>query len=194
MGSDASTRVVETDRLVLRHLMLDDLDSLAAIQADPEVMRYFPSGPRSREGALRELERCIALQEQHGFSLWAAIDKAEGRLIGRCGLLPQALQGRDEVEIAYLIDRAYWGRGLATEAALAIRDHGFGPLGRDRLVSIIHRDNLASRRVAEKVGLRPERLIQFMRHRCWLYSIEPKDRIMSTIAPASRGSTDRPSQ
>jgi ribosomal-protein-alanine N-acetyltransferase len=176
MGIDASTRVVETERLVLRHLSIDDLDALAAIQADPEVMRYFPAGPRSREGTLRELERCIGLQEEHGFSLWAAIDKADGRLIGRCGLLPQALQGREEVEIAYLIDRACWGRGLATEAALAIRDLGFGRLGRGRLVSIIHRDNLASRRVAEKVGLRPERLIQFMKHRCWLYSVESKDR------------------
>jgi ribosomal-protein-alanine N-acetyltransferase len=176
MGSDASTRVVETERLVLRHLSFDDLDALAAIQADPEVMRYFPSGPRSREGALRELERCIAFQEQHGFSLWAAIDKANDRLIGRCGLMRQLLQGREEVEIAYLIDRECWGRGLATEAALAIRDHGFAELGKDRLVSIIHRDNLASRRVAEKVGLRPERMIQFMRHRCWLYSVESKDR------------------
>ena len=193
MGIEASTLVLETERLVLRHLSHDDLDALAAIQADPEVMRYFPSGPRSREEALRELERCIALQEQHGFSLWAAIEKARGRLIGRCGLLPQAIQGRDEVEIAYLIDREYWGRGFATEAALATRDHGFGRLGRDRLVSIIHRDNLASRRVAEKVGLEPERMIQFMRHRCWLYSIDSTHRTGLTMPPDLRGSTEKPS-
>jgi [ribosomal protein S5]-alanine N-acetyltransferase len=164
--------VLETERLALRHLTLDDLDALAAIQSDPEVMRYFPSGPRSRDETLRDLERCMALQSEHGFSLWAAIDRAENRLIGRCGLLPQSLQGREEVEIAYLIDRSHWGRGLATEAALAIRDHGFDRLGLDRLVSIIHRENLASRRVAEKSGLRPERMIQFMNHRCWLYAID----------------------
>ena len=93
MGIDGSTVVLETDRLLLRHLSLDDLDALAMIQADPEVMRYFPSGPRSRVEAFRELERCLNLQESYGFSLWAAIDKAEGRLIGRCGLLPQALAG-----------------------------------------------------------------------------------------------------
>ncbi|WP_435010625.1 GNAT family N-acetyltransferase [Tundrisphaera lichenicola] len=162
--------VLETDRLTLRHLTPDDLDALEAIQSDPMVMRYFPSAPRSRDETLRDLERCIAWQAEHGFSLWAALDRLDGRLIGRCGLLPQSLQGRKEVEIAYLIAPTHWGRGLATEAALAIRDHGFDRLGLDRLVSIIHRDNLASRRVAEKAGLRPERMIQFMNHRCWLYS------------------------
>src|SRR5947209_1962464 len=114
MSPDASTIVLESDRLSIRHLALDDLDALAAIQSDPEVMRYFPSGPRSRDETRRDLERCIALQAQHGFSLWAAIDKAEGRLIGRCGLMPQSLQGRAEVEIAYLIARSHWGIGLAT--------------------------------------------------------------------------------
>jgi [ribosomal protein S5]-alanine N-acetyltransferase len=163
--------VMETERLVLRHLTLEDLDALAAIQSDPEVMRHFPSGPRSRDETLRDLERCMALQVEHGFSLWAAVDRSDDCLIGRCGLLPQSLQGREEVEIAYLIARPHWGRGLATEAARAIRDHGFRRLGLDRLVSIIDRDNLASRRVAEKAGLRPERMIQFMKHRCWLYAI-----------------------
>jgi ribosomal-protein-alanine N-acetyltransferase len=118
----------------------------------------------------------MALQALHGFSLWATIDRRSGRLIGRCGLLPQTLQDRREVEIAYMIARECWGLGFATEAAQAIRDHGFDALGFDRLVSIIHRDNLASRRVAEKTGLRPERMIQFMNHRCWLYAVESKDR------------------
>ncbi len=114
----------------------------------------------------------MALQAEHGFSLWATLERSTGRLIGRCGLLPQSLGGRDEVEIAYLIARSHWRLGLATEAALAIRDHGFGPLGLPRLVSIIHRDNLASRRVAEKAGMKAERIVQFMNHRCWLYATE----------------------
>jgi ribosomal-protein-alanine N-acetyltransferase len=168
--------VIETERLVLRHLTPDDLDALAEIQADPEVMRHFPSGPRDRDETRRDLERCIALQARHGFSLWAAVDRAEGRLIGRCGLLPQKLQGADEVEIAYLLARDRWGQGLATEAALAIRDHGFDRLGLRRLVSIIDRGNLGSRRVAEKAGLRQERVIQFMNHRCFLYAIALGDR------------------
>jgi ribosomal-protein-alanine N-acetyltransferase len=184
MEIDPSTLVLETPRLALRPLTLDDLEPLAAIQADPVVMHYFTSGPRSRDEVRVELERCIGLQVRHGFSLWAAIDRADGRLIGRCGLLPQSLQGREEVEIAYLIDRSRWNLGLGTEAARAIRDHGFDRLGLGRLVSIIHRDNLASRRVAEKAGLRPERMIQFMNHRCWLYAIEARDRPGPTEEPA----------
>ena len=163
--------VLETARLTLRHLEPGDLDDLASIQADPEVMRYFPSGPRSRDLTQSDLDRCIAIQAEHGFSLWATIDRADGRFIGRCGLLPES-HGVAEVEIAYLIARSHWGLGLATEAARAIRDYGMGPLGQSRLVSIIHRDNLASRRVAEKTGLRAERMVQFMNHRCWLYAIE----------------------
>ncbi len=168
--------VLQTPRLTLRHLEPGDLEALAAIQADPEVMRYFPSGPRTPEETGRDLDRCIATQAEHGFSLWATLDRATGRLIGRSGLLPQSLQGREEVEIAYLIARSHWGLGLATEAASALRDHGFDRLGLARLVSIIHRDNLASRRVAEKSGLRAERIVQFMSHRCWLYAIDAKDR------------------
>ncbi len=175
-GEGGGMIVLETPRLVLRHLGAGDLEALAAIQSDPEVMRYFPSGPRTLEETGRDLDRCIALQAEHGFSLWATLERSTGRLIGRSGLLPQSLGGAEEVEIAYLIARSHWGLGLATEAASAIRDHGFGPLGLTRLVSIIHRDNLASRRVAEKSGLKAERIVQFMNHRCWLYAIESPDR------------------
>lgn len=180
--------VVETERLILRHLADDDLDALARIQGDPEVMRWFPSGPRSREETRRDLARCIATQAEHGFSLWAAVDRTSGRLVGRCGLLPQKLQGADEVEIAYLLDRASWGLGLATEAARAIRDLGFDRFGLDRLVSVIDRGNLASRRVAEKNGLRQERVVQFLSHRCLLYAIAARDR----PAPAEPGGAASP--
>ena len=132
MGIDASTLVLETTRLRLRHLEPGDLAPLAEIQADPEVMRYFTSGPRTRRGGpRRSWSGASGLQARHGFSLWAAVDRADGRLVGRCGLLPQSLQGREEVEIAYLIGRPHWNLGLGTEAARAIRDHGFDALGLD---------------------------------------------------------------
>lgn len=164
--------VLETPRLTLRHLEPADLDALATIQADPEVMRYFPSGPRSRAITADDLGRCIRTQAERGFSLWATIHRPDGQFIGRCGLLPEAINGVEEVEVAYLIARSHWGLGLATEAARAIRDHALHTLGHPRLMSLIHRDNLASRRVAEKAGFRPERLVQFMNHRCWIYALD----------------------
>jgi RimJ/RimL family protein N-acetyltransferase len=94
---------------------------------------------------------------EHGFGLWAAILKDSDEFAGQCGLVAQEVEGKDEVEIGYLFLRRFWGRGLATEAARACRDHGFDTLGYDRLVSLIDPGNLASRRVAEKVGMTLEK-------------------------------------
>ena len=80
--------------------------------------------------------------------------------MGQCGLTVQEVEGKNDVEIGYLFLRKFWGRGLATEAATAARDHGFNTLGYERLVSLIDPGNLASRRVAEKVGLTLEKEVE----------------------------------
>ena len=85
--------------------------------------------------------------------LWATILKETGQFIGRCGLLPWTIDGQDEVEVAYLIDKALWGQGLGTEAARGIRDYALDKLGLTRLVCLIDKSNLASIRVAEKIGM-----------------------------------------
>jgi ribosomal-protein-alanine N-acetyltransferase len=78
-------------------------------------------------------------------------------LIGYCGFFAQVVDGIEELEIGYRVDPAYWGRGIATEAARAVRDHGFNQLKLPRLISLIHRDNHPSRRVAEKNGMTLEK-------------------------------------
>jgi ribosomal-protein-alanine N-acetyltransferase len=89
--------------------------------------------------------------------LWATIFKETGRFIGRCGLLPWTIDGQLEVEVAYTLAQEYWGLGLATEAARGIRDYGFERLGLSRLICLIDPANQASRRVAEKIGMRLEK-------------------------------------
>ena len=96
-----------------------------------------------------------------GYGLWATILKEDESYIGRCGLINQTIEGRDDVEMGYLIKRELWNRGLTTEAAMAIRDHAFNELNISRLISIIHPLNIASQRVAEKVGMRLERMAPF---------------------------------
>ena len=146
--------VIETDRLLLRRLTMDDLDALAALYGDPQVRRYFPDGTQSREQTREELEWIIDVYYgQYGYGLWATILKESGAFIGRCGLLPWQIEGRTEVEVAYLLDRSYWGRGLATEAARAIVDYAFTTLSVRRLICMFDPDNDASRRVAAKVGM-----------------------------------------
>lgn len=150
--------ILETPRLRLRRLEPDDLDDLFALYSDPEVRRYFPEGTLTREETRKELEWFRNGHPEHPeLGLWATVLRENDRFIGRCGLLPWTLDGRFEVEIAYMLAREYWGRGLATEAALGIRDHAVRALGRDRLICLIDRDNAASIRVAEKIGMTFER-------------------------------------
>jgi ribosomal-protein-alanine N-acetyltransferase len=152
--SDPTPTVIETERLILRCLTTADLDALAVLYADPEVRRYFPDGVRTYEQTREELQWIIDVYYgQFGYGLWATILKETSVFIGRCGLLPWEIDGRTEVEVAYLLGTSYWGRGLATEAAAAIVDYAFETLPVDRLICLVDPENSASRRVAVKVGM-----------------------------------------
>jgi|SRR5579872_2852615 len=162
--------VLETERLTLRPLTPEDVDDLAAIYADPEVMRYF-EGIRSREQTRQEVEEVMKQYARTGVDFLATIHKENGRFIGRCGLLWQVIDSAQEVEVAYMIDRPYWGRGLGTEAARALKEHGFRDFGFRRLISLIDPENVASIRVAEKNGMHYERDVEFEGYLCRLYAI-----------------------
>ncbi len=150
--------ILETERLVLRRLTMDDLDDLAALYRDPEVRRYFPEGTLTYEETREELAWIIDVYySRHGFGLWATIHKETGDFIGRCGLIPWTIDGRDEVEVAYLLAKDHWGQGLATEAARAILRYGLEELQLTRLLCLVDPAHRASRRVAEKLGMALER-------------------------------------
>lgn len=152
--------ILETSRLLLRQLSMDDLDALSVIYSDPAVRSYFPEGTLTVEETRAELEWIINVYyAQYGFGLWATIDKATGAFIGRCGLLPWVLDERPEVEVAYMLAREYWGQGLGTEAARAIAHYGFEQLQLSRLICLIDTDNHASINVARKIGMRFEKEI-----------------------------------
>jgi ribosomal-protein-alanine N-acetyltransferase len=151
-GTDA---VVETARLILRRLVPGDLDALAAIYADPRTMQFL-GGPRTREDTRTRLGWMIAAHRKQGYGLWATTLRADGTLIGRCGILVQDVEGTQEYEIAYLLGSEWWGNGYATEAAAAIRDYARSNLGFDRLISLIDPENIASRAVALRIGMHHE--------------------------------------
>jgi ribosomal-protein-alanine N-acetyltransferase len=163
--------VVETERLILRRFTLDDLEPLAALYRDPEVRRYFPEGTLTKEETRRELEWIIDVYYvRYGFGLWATLLKETGEFIGRCGLIPWTIDGREEVEVAYLLGKAHWGRGLATEAARAIADHAFGELRIPRLICLVDPENEASKAVAPKIGMTFERRFEDEHGESLLYS------------------------
>jgi len=165
--------VLETSRLTLRRLTLCDLDDLARLYADPVVMRFYPS-VRTREESERNLRWIITQYDAHpGAGLWAAVHKQDKRFLGRCGLIPQHVDGVEDMEVGYLLDKAVWNRGLATEAAQAIRDYAFRASANvPRLISIIHPDNTASQRVAEKNGMAHVTNAPFSGFNCRIYAIE----------------------
>lgn len=164
-------KILETKRLILRHLVLEDLQDLYALYYDPQVTQYIPDAPRNLQETLEELEWHRFGHPAHPeLGLWATIHKETQRFIGRCGLLPWTLDGQDEVEVAYTIAREFWGQGLGTEAAQAILDYGFGTLHFSRLVSLVMPANIASARVAEKIGMSFERIGEDDFGIYWLYS------------------------
>lgn len=150
--------VLETERLVLRRLLPDDLPALHALYRDPVVRRYFPDGTRTLEETREELEWFLQGHPRHPeLGLWATIERATGAFLGRCGLLPWTIDDALEVEVAYLIDPRRWGEGFATEAARAIVRHAHEVLHLERLICLIDPENVASVRVAEKAGMRFDR-------------------------------------
>ena len=143
----------ETDRLRLRRAAAGDAAQLAALNADADVMRHVGSGARPYAQALDEVRAWL---DDDRPNIWIIEDRAAGAFHGWVALLPFD-QGR-EVELAYRLGRASWGRGIASEAARAVVDHAFAPLceglGLARLVAITHADNGASRGVLDKLCFR----------------------------------------
>ena len=154
--------VIETERLILRRFTPEDAADTYRIYTDPDNMRFMGRRPDSVEFERYHLRRHIAnYYERHDFGLWAVVLKENGRLIGRCGLIYQQIEGTQEVEVSYLIDKHYWGQGLATEAAREVLKLGFEKYKLPRLVAVINPENIASVRVAEKVGMKYERDVDF---------------------------------
>jgi RimJ/RimL family protein N-acetyltransferase len=164
--------ILETPRLILRPWRETDLDAHAAMMADPEIARFLGWDARRQDRA--SAWRAMALYVGHwalrGYGLFAVEERESGDFIGRAGLWRP--EGMTQVEIGWGLARQYWGRGYATEAGLAVRDWALGPLGLQRLISLIHVDNHRSAAVAERLGMRLEAATWHMGapHGKWSYS------------------------
>jgi RimJ/RimL family protein N-acetyltransferase len=162
MPSAAAAELL-TPRLRMRLFRPSDEPALADINADPEVTRYL-NRPVGRAASRAFYENAVAHWATHGFGFYAVESRepeSTGRFLGFIGLgyatfLPEL---RHRVEIGWRLGRAAWGRGLATEGALAARDHAFEVVGLIELISIIHPDNERSRRVAAKLGMAVSELV-----------------------------------
>jgi RimJ/RimL family protein N-acetyltransferase len=143
--------ILETDRLLLREFVLDDLEPFFRMGSDPDVTRYTGNSFKTIEQARQALEeRPLADYRKYGYGRWAAVYKPTGQVIGFVGL--KYLDDVGEVDLGYRFFKEYWGQGLATEASRAVVAYGFGPLQLKRIIAFADRENQASVRVLEKVG------------------------------------------
>lgn len=162
--------VLETPRLVLRELDSGDLDFVAAMLADPEVMRYWPR-PYAREEAEAWVRRQRERYARDGYGYWLAVERATGRPVGQVGLLTVELDGVEEAALGYIIHHPFWRRGFATEAAAATLDYALGTLGKRRVIAPIRPENVPSLAVARKLGMVPERRISFAGFEHLIYAL-----------------------
>lgn len=152
---------LKTERLILRQVQFGDTAALMNIFGDPEVMR-FGDGVQTQQWVEGWLQTCLESYVVHGFGPYAVVEQSSGNMIGYCGLYYFSnVNGRPEVEIGYRLQRSAWGQGYAVEAARAARDFAFDTLDIERLIAIIDPGNLASIRVAEKIGMHYESEVMF---------------------------------
>jgi RimJ/RimL family protein N-acetyltransferase len=145
---------LETDRLILRQWENDDLPDFAALNADPEVMKYFPN-LLSREASDAMAEKCRSLISERGWGFWATISKESSKFIGFVGLNEpkDTLPFAPCVEIGWRLQKIYWGNGYATEAANQALRISFETLGLNEVVSFATASNTRSRSVMDRIGM-----------------------------------------
>jgi RimJ/RimL family protein N-acetyltransferase len=145
---------LETHRLVIRSFTEADGNSWLKLVNDPDVSRYTPdTGLSTLEDFSGALARRRGLEQERGFAMWAVELRDAGEFIGQCGLYLAEGKG-PEIELAYHFLPVNWGKGFATEAAMAVLGRGFGVVGLDEAIAVVIPDNVGSARVAEKAGMR----------------------------------------
>jgi RimJ/RimL family protein N-acetyltransferase len=155
---------LETARLVLRPLGRGDLADLLALDRDPEVMRYVGSPAGVKSPAETEQRARARIEESlrgdyEPLGFWRVEGRDDGSFLGVAALLRMPEDG--DVEVAYRLVRAAWGRGIATEAAGALIVHGLRTLGLPRLVAVTYPENRASQRVLDKLGFERRGLTEY---------------------------------
>lgn len=144
--------ILETPRLILREMTQEDLSALSAIMQDDMTM-YAYEGAFSDIETQEWLNRNIKRYQTDGVGLWAVILKETGDMIGQAGITMQNVEGERVPEVGYLFNRKYWGKGYATEAAIACKEYGFSVLGYPEIFTIIRDTNIPSLNVAIRNGM-----------------------------------------
>ena len=151
---------LQTPRLILRSFREEDVDAMAQLFANPDFMRFSLGIFTERKKTVDFIDKVMGWDRSSIPSQFAVVPRGERAVIGYCGFHHHS-EVPGEVEIGYRLHPDYWNRGLITEAARTVRDHAFTDLKLPRVISLIHPENVPSRRVAEKNGMKVEKEITF---------------------------------
>jgi ribosomal-protein-alanine N-acetyltransferase len=162
--------ILETKRLVLRSFRPDDVDAMEQLFANPDFMRFSLGVFTERQKTVDFIEKVMGWDRAGMPSHFAVVPRDESSVIGYCGFHHHP-EVPGEVEIGYRLHPDYWNRGLISEAARAVRDYGFEDLQLPRVISLIHPENIPSRRIAEKNGMKVEKEITFRGFPTLVYAI-----------------------
>ena len=177
---------LETERLRLRSLRTSDIDDYAALNADPEVLRYLGGGPEpwDRGRSWRHMAFLMGHWQLGGAGMWAVEHRETGAFAGMVGFA--APEGWPGFELAWSLARRFWGHGYATEGARAALAYAFITLEKDNIISLIHPENRASIRVAERIGERLQGRINHLGREMLCYGLD-RETYVRQVAPAMGG-------
>jgi ribosomal-protein-alanine N-acetyltransferase len=167
----AVTMELNTARLVLRSFREEDVAVMAQLFANPDFMRFSLGVFTERKQTMAFIGKVMGWDRAGIPSQFAVVPRGEDAIIGYCGFFYHPEDGIEDMEIGYRLNPDYWNRGLITEAARAVRDHGFRDWKLSRVISLIHPENIPSRRVAEKNGMKVEKEIMFRGFPTLMYAI-----------------------
>lgn len=148
--------MIETERLLIRKMDMNDYEALKLILYDPVTMQFWPK-PFSPEQVKNWINRNVENYKKYGFGRWIVELKNSREIIGDCGFLILEIDGKVENDLGYIIYSKYWGKGYGTEAAKACLEYGFKELGMKRIIANMPYNHYASIRVAEKLGMIKEK-------------------------------------
>jgi len=163
--------ILETERLYLRPFETKDLNILAPMYSNINVMRFIGTGKTlTRSQTEKSIASWNEYEAKHGFTNWAVIRKEDDAFMGKCGL--SRLPDNSDIEISYILDEPYWGMGYATEISKAVLEYGLNSLNLKRIVAMAYPQNRPSIKVIEKIGMKYEKEAEYWEIKFLFYSIE----------------------
>lgn len=165
--------IAKTKRITIREMTVEDVKALYTIYQEPDVCRYVDALEESLEEEEEKMRAYIRYAYGFfGYGIWGVFDETGTRLIGRCGIQNTSLEGVDEIELSYLLERGHWGRGYALECTRAVLRYAEEYLGINRVIAVIPVGNEPSVRLAKRLGMHYERNIERGNRNCQVYAME----------------------